>query len=325
MKRRFLRGGIAIAAAVMLQAALLGETDVPEFTPLRIIQRPDNFDVCHAEVAGELAMDNAPSVELTIAADGTLSKYSLSEGSPDWMKELSGCAVKKLKFLPGTRQGTAVERRASLTIKFRARGPEELAYITVENVGPLITSPMISRGSRDTSGCYPERVKRLGQLSRIVVTLTIMPDGSVTDVTLPPGSEPWHEETIRCVLDRVTFIPGTLDGLPVAAQATLPIVMQFDSGKISAPELRSSIEQLEAAYRTCYPPDSLTMASAFYNFIIASNGKVSNPKLVKGTGDPRLDEAGACILKMLEFTPLMQNGRTMKSLVTWELPLRPHR
>ncbi|MBM2854684.1 MAG: hypothetical protein HW417_1612, partial [Steroidobacteraceae bacterium] len=72
MNRRFVQGGIAIAAAVMLQPALADKDDPPEFTPLSIVQRPDSFDECHAETAGNLAMGIERRVELTIAADGTL-------------------------------------------------------------------------------------------------------------------------------------------------------------------------------------------------------------------------------------------------------------
>jgi TonB family protein len=277
------------------------------------------------EAAGDLAGQDQPTVQLRIAADGTLEKFTLPERSPDWMKELAGCAVEKFRFAPATRQGVAEARDAFFTIKFRARGPEELAYITVEDVGPLITSPFLVRGSQDTSDCYPDRIRRPGQLSRIVVTMKIMPDGSATDVALPTGSEPWHEETIHCLLDRINFFPGTVDGLPVSAQATLPFVIQFHAGKINTPELRSSTEQLEAAYHACYPPDLATVAAAFYSFDIAANGRVTNPKVVDGTGNARLDEAGVCIMKMLEFTPLMKNGRAMRSHVTWRLPIRPSR
>lgn len=320
-----LRGSIAIAACVLHQAALGNEGDVAKFTPPRIVQRPDNFDNCHAQAVSDFGKDNESSVKLTIADDGTLKEYSLADGSPEWMKELSRCAVEQLRFAPATRDGSAVERDAVLTMGFRKGGPETSTGITIEEVGPLVTPPYLSRESRDTSDCYPERIRRSGQVSRIVVSITILPDGTLTDVTLPPGSEPWQEKAMRCVLDRVTFFAGTRDGLPVEAKATIPIVMKFKSDKISAPELRSSAEELEAAYRACYPEDLLTMASAFYSFDVGTSGHVSNPKVINGTGDPRLDEAGACIMKMLEFKPFMRNGRPMKSHVTWELPIRPHR
>jgi TonB family protein len=80
---------------------------------------------------------------------------------------------------------------------------------------------------------------------------------------------------------------------------------------------------LEAAYQACIPRDQSSMGSAFYRFRVSSRGRVSLPKLIKSSGDPRLDEAGLCIMKMLKFTPAMQGGRAVNSTVTWELPMRP--
>lgn len=324
MNRRYMRSGVAIAAALMLQVALGDDIAVPNFTPPRIVHLPDSFDACHSQTAGDLKFDNEPSVALTIAADGTLDEFTLPEGSPGWMKELSGCVVEQLRFLPGTRDGKPMESSASLKIKFCARGAVQAADIDVERVGPLITPPRLRNRGVDTDSCFPDRARQ-PRLSRFDVNITIMPDGSVTDVTLPAASEPWQDETARCVLGRVTFIAGTRDGLPVAAQATMPIVAKTKLGDVSSPKLRSSNETLEAAYRACYPADLLSMTSAFYSFTVATNGRVSNPKVAKSSGDTRLDEAGVCILKMLEFAPLMQDGRGMKSIVTWELPIRPPR
>jgi TonB family protein len=77
------------------------------------------------------------------------------------------------------------------------------------------------------------------------------------------------------------------------------------------------------AYQACIPRDQSSMGSAFYRFRVSSRGRVSLPKLIKSSGDPRLDEAGLCIMKMLKFTPAMQGGRAVNSTVTWELPMRP--
>ncbi len=324
MNRRFLRSGIAFAAALMLQAALADKNDPPVFTPLSIVQRPDSLDECYLATAGNLAKGDEPSVKLTIAPDGTLKELTLPEGSPEWMKELSGCAIKQFRFSPASRNGNPIEGQASLTITFRARGPDSSAGVAIENVGPLITPPRLLSKAGSLIGCIPTNIKP-GQLSRFVVSITVLPDGSARDLILPPGSEFWHEKIADCILRHLTFYPGTLDGVPVEAQATLPLVITNDSGELSSSELRSTAAELEAAYRACYPSDLLTMTSAHYRFNVATNGKVSNPKVVKGTGDRRLDEAGACMMKMLEFTPMKQNGRGIKSIVTWELPIRPPR
>jgi TonB family protein len=244
------------------------------------------------------------------------------------MKDLSGCALNQFRFSPATRDGEPVETNASLTIRFRVRGPDQSTGVSIENVGPLIIPPRIRAKGGDINTCLTADNPRPGSVSRFIATYTVLPDGSVQDLVLPPGSERSQEEIARCILNRAKFLPGTRDGVPVAAEVKMPIVLRADGsdeGAFITPTLRSTDEEVEAAYRACYPPELLTMAAAIYKFNVSTNGHVSNPKVVKGSGDPRIDDAGVCIMKMLEFSPLIQNGRAVKSYVTWELPIRPHR
>ena len=325
MTRQPLRGAIGIAFAVMLHAAFADQISVSEFNPPRIVQRPDSFDGCIARSVGRLERDVEQSVELKIATDGTLLKFSLPEGSPEWMNELSGCVLRQIQFAPADEEHSRVERSAYLPIKFRVRRPEQGASIFIENVGPLLTPPRMKRRAGDPDSCFPYEIRKRRVVSRFLVSMTIQSDGSVTDVTLPVGGESWYEATALCLLDQMSFIPGTRDGVPAAAQSTLPIVTKSEKGQVSRPQLRSTAEILEAAYRACYPPGLASRGSALYSFNVAANGRVTNPKLAKSSGDTRLDVIGACIMQKLEFSPLMQNGRAMRSTATWELPIRPPR
>jgi outer membrane biosynthesis protein TonB len=318
--------GLIVAVAFLLSASAVG-SDIAgvEFTPPQIVQPIENFSDCHAAAMLRAGTDAQISVTLTIAADGKLKNFSLREGSPNWMKDLVTCAVRKFQFLPATSHGVEVEWKAFLPIYFGAIPATESTGTTVESAGPLLTAPWKIPNSQDTTNCFPADTVKRGLISRIVISVTIMPDGSVGEVKPPEGSEPWMDASAHCVLERTKFYPGTRGGIPVQAQSWMPLVFKDTEGKVTSPELRSTGGELEAAYRACYPSDQLSMTSIVFSFLVAKNGHVNDPKVVKGSGDPRLDEAGACILKMLEFTPLMQNGRPMKSKVTWELPIRPPR
>lgn len=325
MIRQILRGAIGIAFAVMLQAAFAGKSDIPEYRPPQIVQRPDNFNGCHARAAVGPDTDSEQSARLTIAADGSVSKSSMGDSAPGWMQILSDCVVGQLKFSAATKNGDPVEQRVSLSMRFRALEPDEGTGVTVEKVGPVITPPRILVSSDVVEDCLRHRKLDAASIDRIQITLTVQPDGKATDVIYPVGSEAWHEKVAQCVLERAHFAPGTRDGLPVTAQGTMPITIQEEQGEVTYPKLRSTAQVVEAAFRTCYPPGLASSASAFYSFTVATDGRVGNPKLVKTSGDTRLDEAGACIVQMLEFSPLMQYGRAMRSTVTWELPIRPPR
>ena len=312
--------GAAIAGMLLAQSAVSADELVAKFGAPRILQIPESFPACRVEPAGALRTEMA--VDLDIAADGKVRKITLTDKSPAWFKGLAECAVTQLRFAPATWDGLPDESTASVTFNLRASGSSDASYVEIDAMGPVITPPRLQPG-RDRHSCFPDQMT--GRVGRFVVTLTVMPDGSVANMTLPTGSEPWVEKTAHCLLGQATFIPGTTNGVPVQAQATLPIVYKSQDGEVKQPELRSSNADIEAAYRECYPPDLVTFASAFYRFDVATNGRVTNPRLVKGTGDSRLDAAGLCILPKLEFTPFMQDRRAIRSNVTWELPMRPPR
>lgn len=314
-----------MAAAQVVLPATAADSVVPRFAPPRITLHPDDFHECTVQVGPEAAAGDTLVVRLKLNEDGSLKDFSLPDESPPWMHGLAKCGLAKLRFAPGTRDGAAVESGGSVTFTIRTQAAMGGSTVVIEQAGRLATFPRLVRMPESTWDCFPREFARRGNVARFVVSLTILPDGQVTNVTIPVGGESWQEETAHCVLGRIAFIPGTLDGVPVAAEASLPIVYSVESGAVFKPELRSSDDQIEAAYRACYPPDLVATTSAFYRFDIAPNGKVANPNVYKGTGDPRLDEAGVCILNRLEFTPLKQNGRAIRSSVTWELPMRPPR
>ena len=100
----------------------------------------------------------------------------------------------------------------------------------------------------------------------------------------------------------------------------------MSSGDITEPKPPPDPEELEAAYRACYPHEThFESASNYYSFDVDLDGSLNNVKLIRGSGDARLDQAGACILGNLRFSPLMHGNQAMKSNVTWELPIRPPR
>jgi hypothetical protein len=320
-----LRLSLALILSIGGPASAAADFVAPVFTPPRISLHPDDFHECTAQAGPEAAAVDAVVVKLTLKDDGSLKDFSLPGDSPPWMNDLATCGLAKLRFTNGTRDGVAVESGGSLEFKLRAQAVAGGFTVAIEQAGRLATPPRLVRKPENTWDCFPREFARRGNVARFVVTLTILPDGQVTNVKIPVGGESWQEKTAHCVLGRIAFIPGTVDGVPVAAEASLPIVYSVDSGAVFKPELRSSDEQIEAAYRACYPPGLEATTSAFYRFDIAPNGKVANPNLYEGSGDARLDEAGVCILGRLEFTPLKQNGRAIRSSVTWELPIRPPR
>jgi TonB family protein len=267
-------------------------------------------------------------VTLTIAKDGSIENFSLQENAPAWMQQLSQCILDRIDFVPGTSKGKAVKARAELLLNFANGDGLELGTIQVLTVGPLITAPhLLGRPGHVLENCLPRNSPSSG-VSRIVIETTITPDGRIANVDVPVGSPAWVEIAARCLQKRLKFAPGTRDGYPVEAQAKIPITLHNESlppGNVTEPKPPTDREEVEAAYRECYPPDLAAMESIYYSFDVDTEGRTSNVKVVRGSGDERLDQAGVCIVSKLRFSPLMHGDTALKSKITWELPIRPPR
>lgn len=293
-----------------------------ESRPPTIVRIADGISECKADSSATTVTSDVIHVAVTVAYNGKLETHSVESRSHPWTGELVTCALDKIEFAPALRNGVRIAGVAHLKLQVRAR-EDRSDELRIERVGPLITHPGMIHG--DTDVCFPTDPEYSRRLSQFVVTFNVKLDGAIENVTLPVGSEPWQETVARCVLERSVFQPGTVDGVPVDSEAQMPIVMRPGGRKFQPPGLRSSVEQLEAAYRACYPADQISISSAVYRFEVTSGGRVRNPKIMKGSGDERLDQAGLCILGMLEFAPLKQDGRVIRSQITWELPIRPPR
>ncbi len=193
---------------------------------------------------------------------------------------------------------------------------------------PVIKPPAIL-AHVDFSDCYPIGSTVRYREGTVTVSLSIDADGKITDVEFPPGTPRWLANAAQCAVDRHEFTPGTLDGVPVESQATLPINFRVrgSSGQpapaIVRPALRSDEPELEAAYRDCYPADLTGERVILYRSTVGVDGRARGTKAVPGSGDPRLDKAGACVLGKLRFIPALRGSQAVKVTITWSLLVRP--
>lgn len=288
---RWFCAALAATAASGVVTAPATDAPVGPRVPPRMLRAPGGYEDCQAQTGQALGPEEKVSARLTVASDGSLDKISLPESTPDWMAELTACVLRRTEFRAALRGGSAVESTANLFITFAA-GATGALTVRVDKVGPLITPPALHRDDRQFLGCHPVGVNLTEANARQVVLVTILPDGSKGGFKLPAGAPEWLEGSALCVLSQIGFSAGTRDGQPVTSEATLPIVFA-DFGmeskpeyRLTAPKLSSTEEEIEAAYRTCYPPELQTQ---------------------------------------LKFTPLLRGSRRVASTVTWPLWVRPPR
>jgi TonB family protein len=205
------------------------------------------------------------------------------------------------------------------------------AWAQANEASPVITPPTAVGPEDGFPGCYPIGSVIRGREGRVEAQVTILPDGAVGKVELPAGTPAWMRSAALCMVERIRFTPGLLDGVPVEAEATLPITFGLKGADgqappdLAIPQLRTGPDEMEAAYGACYPAGLTDEVTVHYRFTIGIDGRVSGPRAIRGSGDRRLDKAGACILRKLRFTPLVRGSQAVKATVAMDIFVRPGR
>ncbi len=319
------RRNLIVALMAPISAALPCAAAAEVFSPPQLVTAASELAVCMTEPPpGAMALD-AMILRFIIQADGSGKDASLAAGAPEWARLLAVCAMQKLKFKPAAIDGEPIRRWARIKLGLTTLSGEHAGFLGISAIGSVFTPPSRTIAPQGTDDCFARLRRVTGPDSTLLVELTVQPDGSVSEVTMSMGSEPWQLELANCILGSMKFRPGTLDGIAVSARISQPITLGAGGGKAFEPELRSTDEELEAAYRTCYPPDMRVLSSAHYTFEVSASGRVDNARLEVTSGDDRLDQAGACIMDRLKFTPMRQGGRNLHRRAIWELLIRPAR
>lgn len=314
-----------VALFVLLLSMIWPAAGAEKYVPPKLLEASGDLKACSVQPPRDDLLPLELTLELSVGIDGRARDASWRKDAPRWAQGLSGCLAEKLRIQPAAVDNELVEVRASLHVQLESDHGNSSGAAGIGKIGPLVTWPSRRTSPRGTDDCFPRSTPRLPRAAQFVVQLTVQPDGSISEVTLSDGSEPWQEAAARCVLEQLTFRPGSRDGVLVSTRISQPISATAGSGRISTPKLRSTVPEIEAAYRACYPPDMISVGSAHYLFDLATDGKVSNPEVIKSSGDARLDEVGACILAHLKFRPTKLGGRAMPGRATWELQVRPPR
>lgn len=318
------RRSLAFVAVLGAWAAAVGAQD---FRPLKMRLHTVDFTHCRTVASGDSGSPLDVTVSLKIGTDGAVQEFELPKGSPAWLGDLASCAVKGLEFEPEIRHDDAVSTSAQVQLTTTSAQGSQSKEFAVATIGMLITPPRFSGNpSRVLERCLPLDTP-WDRMSKSVLTVTVAPDGNIESIEPLVGAPAWLERTANCLQENFKFYPGTRDGVAVTAQAKLPITLRPDdsSSEFQTPKPPSDPQQIEVAYRDCYPADQAAMGSVFFSFDVNIDGSVSNARMVRGSGDPLLDRAGACILPRLRFEPARRGKMPIKSNVTWELPVRPPR
>ena len=289
-------------------------TATAEDKPAKLHQSsPEEMGRCYAASARQAGSEGRIAITATIEPDGSVGAVKLPPGIETWQEETALCVVKLLRFDAAVKDGVATRSQVVIPLNFSL--PDE----------PVVVPPTTqATSSEEISKCYSQTARRAGEEGRLLVTATIEADGSLGQYELPAGVEPWQAETAKCVLGVLKFQPGTVDGVPVAARATFPIIFALiGNPPIQFIKLVSTEAEFDEANRACYPPDLNVSATPKYRTTVSRLGKATKVEVVESSGNKKLDEAGICLLKRLKFQPAMAGDEKIVITSVFPVPLSP--
>lgn len=307
---------LTVIAAVCLSA---GTSWAQGTSPPRALGSPGNAsDNCYRLHSREGEVTGEAQVSVSVSADGRVTGAASAPGTPEPLASAAQCVAVTMKFEPALEDGVAVAGKATVAVGFPTL-PQLRQDLTraITYCQPAL-QPASALG-RTANNAYE------GTLDLLVKVGT---DGRVLETVLPEGALPWMVEAAACLKERLDFYPARLKLKAVESWTMVPIDFNLTANpheqvRLEPPTVRSSDEQILAAYRECYPAGREDEARISYRITVTDGGRVRKAELVATSGDDALDEAGLCILRRLLFVPARRNGVNVEATVGWPILVRP--
>jgi TonB family protein len=254
-------------------------------------------------------------VTVSVSAEGRVTGAASAPGTPEPLASAAQCVAVTMKFEPA-----------------RDADGQPMPGKSVVSVG-FPTPPQLRQDlGRAIQYCQPALQPLVTLNNAYEGTLDLLvkvgKDGRVLETVLPEGVLPWMEEAAACLKDRLDFYPARLRLEAVESWIMVPVDFNLTRGqhervRLDPPTVRSGDEKIIEAYRECYPTGRSDEARINYRITVTDGGRVRKAEVVASSGDPALDEAGACILRRLHFVPARRNGVNVESAVAWPILVRP--
>lgn len=317
---------ILMAGVVPISASAVPQPESTDRPPELIGDPAAEAERCRIAWSKSGRVTGEVQVQVWLDEHGKVTGIATPPESDPVSAQAAQCAVMKLRFEPAR------------------RGDQPIAGKLIVPIGFLSPPRVVRQPSlRQRRLCYPASEYLEGREGRVEVEVTIDADGKLLSHSVPDGTEAWLAAAGGCMVQHMEFAPGLNRGVPVRATGTMPVFFKIGSdvappGGLGTPwhsildsfarpdvgpKVVSAEEEILAAYRECYPRDHGGSAEVTYEIRVERRGTISNIQVARSSGDPRLDEAGICILKRLEFQAAMVQGRAVRDTVHWPLLVRP--
>jgi TonB family protein len=159
-------------------------------------------------------------VQLTITPEGRPDEIEIDPTLDPKLVDFLSRAIEGWQFEPATRNGRPATARTTLSIRMSARTAEPDGKIRVQ-IDSATTGPGYAKAGPPR---YPVEALRKRQAGEVVVEAEVDANGRVTSARIARSNAGRLLE--RSALDAVkrwVLIPETVDGIPIASTALLPV------------------------------------------------------------------------------------------------------
>ncbi len=283
--------------------------------PPRALGSPGNAtDNCYRLHSREGEVTGEAKLTVSVDAGGRVTGAISEPGTPEPLAAAAQCVAVTMKFEPALKDGEPVAGKLTIAIgfptppKLRQDLQRAIAYCQPA-IQPLVTLNQAYEGELD-------------------LLVKVGKDGRVVETVLPEGVLPWMEEAARCLEERLDFYPARLNLEAVESWTMVPIDFNLSRNphervRLDPPTVRSTDEEILAAYRDCYPAGRGEQVQITYRITVTDGGRVRKAEVVTTSGDGTLDAAGVCILRKMSFLPARRNGVNVEATLSWPILVRP--
>lgn len=268
-------------------------------------------------------------VNFIVETDGSISDVLILKPVGYGCDEEAKRLVSQMKgWTPGEMDGKRVRVRSNTPIYFKEElYPDSRIYIELDTVPKY-------PGGIETFLRYVQEEKKLPDSAKnnnidgeVKVNFVIEKDGTVSNVmilnSLGYGCD---EEATRIITNMTDWRPGYIDEQPVRALLSYNIVFVSAYSVVEKmPEFPGGFNALfkYLAMNIRYPPLALNsgiQGRVFINFVVESDGSISNVRLLRGIGGGCDSEALRVVRKMPKWIPGVQKGKPVR--VSYNLPVK---
>jgi len=337
LRRTSAKFGVLLSCGVLSAAAMIE----PAFLPVPIEQpRPEYPSDLRAG-----RIDGQAEVEVVVDVDGAVKAANLLQATEPEFGAAAVAALRRWRFLPGTKAGVPTEMSLRIPVSFRAADPDlpELPRDLQRNLPdsdpsyPLMDIARVDQPptlSTSVPPLYPAAAGKDGPAAQVTVDFVVDEKGATRHLRIVAATDARFARAAAAAVSQWTFAPGRSNGRVVRTHLQVPVdFLSPHRGGLALPNAGTDLAEDDAAIPTLemeevdLRPHLRQATKAVYpealrkegkegrvmvDLVVDENGAPRNIRVAKTT-DPGFSAAAVKAVGQWVFSPGSKDGSTVRT------------